>query len=211
MLALAIAGLGLSLPWGGRATRRLLGRGRGRGRFAVFAAPVLLSGQATFAGYIKLDDTASWLGLTDRLLEHGRNLTGIEPSSCEATLNYYWNDYGYPVGAFPPLGVGHDLIGIDVAWLFQPYLCFLAAMLALGLYELLSRLIESPRHPGARARSSPPSRRCSTATRSGGASRSSAVAGFLPDRRSRHGAAGRRARAQPRPTRGRDRRVRSGC
>ena len=58
-------------------------------------------------------------------------------------LDYYWVDYGYPVGAFPPLGIGHVLTGVDVAWLFQPYLCFLAAMLALGLYGLLSRLVES--------------------------------------------------------------------
>ena len=34
------------------------------GIFAVFAAPVVLSGQPTFAGYIKLDDTATWLAFT---------------------------------------------------------------------------------------------------------------------------------------------------
>src|SRR5688500_7101384 len=33
--------------------------------FAVFAAPIVLSGDATFAGYIRLDDTATWMALTD--------------------------------------------------------------------------------------------------------------------------------------------------
>lgn len=56
------------------------------GVFAVFAAPVLLAGDATFAGYVKLDDTATFLALTDRALEHGRSLEGLAPSSYEATL-----------------------------------------------------------------------------------------------------------------------------
>src|ERR671923_88800 len=51
---------------------------------AVFAAPVVLSGEATFAGYIKLDDTATFLALTDRAIEHGRGLEGLAPSSYEA-------------------------------------------------------------------------------------------------------------------------------
>src|SRR5688500_12081187 len=36
--------------------------------FAVFAAPVVLAGEATFTGYVRLDDTASWLGLADRAM-----------------------------------------------------------------------------------------------------------------------------------------------
>ncbi len=44
--------------------------------FAVFAAPVVLSGEATFAGYIKLDDTATYFAMTDRVMEHARDLAG---------------------------------------------------------------------------------------------------------------------------------------
>ena len=47
------------------------------------------------------------------------------------------------MGAFPPLGVAHELLGTDSAWLFQPYIAFLAAMLALGVFGLLARVIES--------------------------------------------------------------------
>ena len=144
VVALAVAGLALAWPW---STARVdpWALAAGCAVFLAFGAPVLLSGDATFAGYIKLDDTASWLGITDQILEHGRNLDGLAPSTYEATLDYYLSQYGYPVGAFPPLGVGHVLLGTDTAWLFQPHLSYLAAMLALSLYWLVGRLVESAR------------------------------------------------------------------
>src|SRR5439155_6122895 len=43
---------------------------------------------------------------------------------------------------FMPLGVGRALIGGDALWLYQPCLAFLAAMLALSLFELSRRLID---------------------------------------------------------------------
>jgi hypothetical protein len=110
--------------------------------FAVFAAPVVLSGEATFAGYIKLDDTATYFAMTDRVMEHGRDLAGLAPSTYEATLATTLA-IGYPTGTLMPLGIGHQLIGYDLAWLFQPYLAFLAAMLALSLYALLAPLVPS--------------------------------------------------------------------
>ena len=45
----------------------------------VYGAPVILSGHATFAGYLKLDDTATWLSIVDRLLAHGRSLSVCRP------------------------------------------------------------------------------------------------------------------------------------
>ena len=110
--------------------------------FAVFAAPVVLSGQATFAGYIRLDDTATFLALTDRVMEHGRDIAGLAPSTYEAILSMTL-PIGYPTGALMPLGIGHQLLGYDIAWLVQPYLAFLAAMLALTLYALFAPLVPS--------------------------------------------------------------------
>jgi hypothetical protein len=137
--ALAAAGLGLSPPWR-----------RGRVEpwvaaaavtvFALYAAPVVFSGEPTFTGYIKLDDTATWLALTDRVMEHGRDLNGLAPSSYEATLDIY-NAGGYPVGAFLPFGIGHTILGTDTAWLYQPCMSFYAAMLALALSELARPLV----------------------------------------------------------------------
>jgi hypothetical protein len=109
--------------------------------FLVFAAPVVLSGDATFAGYVKLDDTATFLALTDRALEYGRSLEGLAPSSYEATLAV--NLPFYPLGSLLPLGVGAALVSQDPAWVFQPYLAFLAALLALSLYRLAGLVIGS--------------------------------------------------------------------
>jgi len=107
--------------------------------FAVFAAPVVLSGESTFAGYIKLDDTATWFAITDRLMEHGRSLAGLPPSSYEATLDFNLAGW-YPVGAFIPFGVGAKLSGRELAWVFQPYLALLASFTALTLWQLTERI-----------------------------------------------------------------------
>lgn len=134
VLFLAVLGAGLSWPWRfGRPDRLLVLVAVAV--FAVFAAPVVFSGSPTFAGYIKLDDTATWFALTDRVMEHGRSLAGLEPSSYRATLEFNLAG-GYPIGVFIPFGVGQKLVGGDLAWVFQPYLSFIAALLSLALWEM---------------------------------------------------------------------------
>src|SRR5205823_7355620 len=98
--------------------------------------------RATFDGYIKLDDTATYFAMTDRVMEHARSLAHLAPSTYEATLATSLS-FGYPTGSLMPLGIGHRLLSYDIAWLYQPYLSFLAAMLGLSLYALLGRLIAS--------------------------------------------------------------------
>jgi hypothetical protein len=112
------------------------------GVFAVYAAPVVLSGHPTFLGYIKLDDTATWMAFVDRVMDHGRDLSGLEPSSYQTTLQVNLPS-GYPVGAFLPLGVGGQITGSDVAWLVQPYMATMAALLSLCLWSLVRPLVES--------------------------------------------------------------------
>ena len=107
--------------------------------FFVFAAPVVLSGDTGFTGYIKLDDTATWFAITDRLMEHGRDLSDLPPSSYEATLDFNLAGW-YPVGAFVPFGVGARLSGQELAWVFQPYLALLASFIALALWQLTARI-----------------------------------------------------------------------
>jgi hypothetical protein len=146
LVLLAVLGAGLSLPW-------RFGRpdpwpvAAALAVFAVFGAPVFLSGHPTFAGYIKLDDTATWLALTDRAMSHGRDLAGLEPSSYQATLAANLPG-GYPVGVFVPFGAAQKLVGGDLAWVFQPYLSFLAAMLSLCLWRIAGGVL---RRPAARA------------------------------------------------------------
>jgi hypothetical protein len=141
VVALAVAGLALALPW---RPRKVGGWAAASAAavYAAFGAPIFLSGNATFAGYIKLDDTSTWLAFADRLLDHGRNSTGLAPSTYEATIALNLPG-GYPVGAFPPLGVVHELIGTDSAWIFQPYVAFMAAMLTLAVYGLMAHVVEA--------------------------------------------------------------------
>ena len=139
--AVALAGLLLSRPWQDRRPDRWP-VAAGIGTFAAYAAPVVLSGSATFAGWIKLDDGATWLAMTDRLMTHGRSLAGVPASTYELYLKGYLGT-GYPVGSFLPFGVGGRLVGEELAWLIQPYMAFAAAMLALAVYGLVSRAIDS--------------------------------------------------------------------
>ena len=142
VVVLAVGGFGLALRAGlPRPARAAIACALAV--FAVYAAPIVLSGQATFAGFIKLDDTATWMALTDRIMDHGRSLSGLPPSTYEATLAFNLGQ-GYPIGAFLPLGVARALVGQDVAWVIQPYMASLGVMLALALWDLPRRLIASP-------------------------------------------------------------------
>jgi hypothetical protein len=134
-------GAGWTPPWAGR-TLDGWALAAAVGAFAVFAAPVVLSGDPTFTGYIKLDDTATWMAFVDRVMDHGRDLSGLELSSYHRTLEVNL-PAGYPVGAFLPLGVGQQLTGSDVAWLVQPYMATMAGMLALCLCWLARPLVSS--------------------------------------------------------------------
>ncbi|HEU5106110.1 MAG TPA: hypothetical protein VFU11_09735 [Solirubrobacterales bacterium] len=136
---LAVAGAGLSWPW--RFKTDPLPAAVAVAVFAVFAAPAVLSGDPTFGGFIKLDDTATWLAMTDRVMEHGRSLSGLDLSSYRATLDFNLAG-GYPIGVFVPFGTAGALVGGDLAWVFQPYLSFLAALLALSLWQLFGGFVQ---------------------------------------------------------------------
>jgi hypothetical protein len=141
VVLLAIAGAALTYPWGDRRPDRWA-LAAALGAYAVYAAPIVLSGDPTFAGYVKLDDTATWMALVDQVIAHGRDLSGLEPSSYQTTLEVNLPG-GYPVGAFLPLGLGSRLTGSDVAWLVQPYMATVAALLALCAYWMVRPLVDS--------------------------------------------------------------------
>ncbi|MGH2833204.1 MAG: hypothetical protein ACRDK2_10565 [Solirubrobacteraceae bacterium] len=139
------AGVGLVAAWPHR--RRLGGWPllAAVGVLLVYGAPVLLSGQDTFTGFIKLDDTATWFNVIDNLMAHSHAvLSGQEPSTYSLV---YTGDVGsaYPIGAFVLPGVARALVDTDIAWVFQPYLAFCAAALALCAYALTEPLIASAR------------------------------------------------------------------
>jgi hypothetical protein len=114
------------------------------GVLLVYGAPVLLSGSATFAGYLHLDDTATWFGITDQAMSRGRSLTHLPHSTYWLVLSETVGT-GYPLGAFMLLGIGHALTGIDSAWIVQPYLACCGAAVGLGVYALVEPVVSSPR------------------------------------------------------------------
>lgn len=133
---------GLPLAWAGR--RRLGGWAAlaALGVLLVYGAPVLLSGHATFAGFVRLDDTATWFNIVDHLAS-GPHAGGGPPSTYALE---YATGIGpeYPRGAFALAGVARALSGVDIAWVFQPYLACCAAALALCLHELARPLVPRP-------------------------------------------------------------------
>ena len=139
-VACAVAGFGLSVPL--RIPRRPWWAVSMLAVFVVFAAPFVLSGMTTFGGYIKLDDTATYLAMLDRAMHHGYDVGGLSPSTYQATLATSLG-YGYPLGSLVPLGIGRELVRQDLAWLWQPYLAFLAALLAATLYQLTTGIVRS--------------------------------------------------------------------
>jgi hypothetical protein len=141
IVLLAVVGLVLSPPWR-RGSPDRAAVVCAVAVFCAYAAPIVLSGEATIAGYPQQRENPTYLGLVDHFMEHGRNLDGLEGSEYKGLLSFLLPE-GYPLGSLVPLGVGQKIVGQDVAWLFQPYMAFLAAMLALSLYGLVTRIILS--------------------------------------------------------------------
>jgi hypothetical protein len=139
--AVGVAGLALGWPQRRRISRWPLLAAIGA--LAAYGAPTLLSGQATFAGYNTLDDTAVWLGITDQLFSHGRPVDLSQASTYSAIIDQYLHLSGYPVGGFMLLGVGRGIVGIDLAWAFQPYLALCGALVGLAAYALFERVVAS--------------------------------------------------------------------
>ncbi len=143
--AVAVAGVVCGRPWR-RLSRRgaLLTTAAAVAVFILLAAPSLLTGQASITGYLKLDDSATWLAITSHVIEHGRDLDGLAPSSHRRTLES-WLVGGYPVGSFLPLGAASRLIGQDPASSYQAVIAAYAAILALGMSGCFGPLIRSRR------------------------------------------------------------------
>jgi hypothetical protein len=114
----------------------------GFGVFAVCAAPVVLSGTATYLGYYVLNDAVFHFSLIDHLLAHGHSLTGLAPSTFSDVIRSYLTT-SYPTGADVALGAVRPLVGQDVAWIFQPYLAVILALGAVAVHELLRGVVRS--------------------------------------------------------------------
>ena len=165
--------------------------------FAVFAAPTVLSGQATFAGYTVLGDTSIHMIGADALLQVGRDFSSLPPSSYEYSLVSYYGASGYPSGGPTAAGALTSLVAprrrLDVPGVPRP---------ARGADRRAAVVpADAAGRPAPAARAAHLRRRvaehwCSP-TRSRAASRRSAtVCGVRPRRGADPGLRGRAARAR---------------
>jgi hypothetical protein len=132
--------------------RRLIARrGRGTnlwavgaafGAWAVIAAPVVLSGKPGFTGYAHIVDISYELDLSAHFAHSGRSIPPVATSAYQTVLAKYLGT-GYPGGGPWTLGALSNLTPVDLSWLYQPFLAFVAAMSALSLYALLGTVIDS--------------------------------------------------------------------
>jgi hypothetical protein len=146
-IGVAILGLLLELP------RLRFGRPRVSGAvfyptlaafvaFAAIAAPVVLTGTPTWTGFGRIVDTAFQMAFSQHLAEAGRSVPPGNSSFNQTILGLTGN--GYPGGAQATLGVLAGVVRTDVAWCYQAYQAWAAAMGALAVYALLRRAVASP-------------------------------------------------------------------
>jgi hypothetical protein len=113
--------------------------------FAVFAAPIVLSGHPTFGGYAVDGDPAFHFLLALELLAHGHRSLNDLPNdtfpSVQIMRGYLASDY--PVGADLAVGALRPLVGVDLAWIYSPFIATFLTFGGLALEELLRGLVES--------------------------------------------------------------------
>jgi hypothetical protein len=109
--------------------------------FSALAAPVALTGTAGLSGYARIVDLASQVDLASYLVDRGRSLEGTTRDSSYNVVADQLLTAGYPAGAQAALGAAAQLTGIDPIWVWQPFMAWMGAMLALALYALLTRAI----------------------------------------------------------------------
>ena len=149
LTALIIAGLGLVGLFAGIVRMKSLIRFEfasiwaGLLTYLAFGLPVIASGTPSWVGWVKLDDPATFLAVTDRLMSVGRTTPNPVTSTYSRVIQTIFNPVGsgnfsYPVGSLMPFGVTAKLTGIERAWFFQPYMALSAGIVAM-LFVLILR------------------------------------------------------------------------
>jgi hypothetical protein len=143
---IALVGLLIGLPWRALRPKRptasfLFPAIAAIVGFAVIAAPVVLTWTPTWSGFGRIVDTAFQMAFSQHLAEAGRSVPAANSSFNQTVLGLTGN--GYPGGAQATLGATAALIRTNVAWCYQAYLAWAAAMGALALYALLRRVVSN--------------------------------------------------------------------
>lgn len=110
--------------------------------YFVYGLPVIAYGHPSWAGWYRLDDTATFLAVTDRLMNVGRTVPAVITSSYDKYIESIFvgahsGHFSYPIGSFIPYGITSKLTGLDLAWLYQPFLSLCAGLTAMFLVVIL--------------------------------------------------------------------------
>jgi hypothetical protein len=121
-----------AIPWGALAALFA---------FLAVGAPTLLTGTPTWTGYSRIVDIGFQMDFAHYVAVAGRAATGSS-SSYQLVVGKL-TGIGYPGGGQATLGAIAALIRTDLAWCYQIYHAFAAAMGALAIYSLLGRISAS--------------------------------------------------------------------
>jgi len=111
--------------------------------FAVFGAPIFLSGSASIGAYGVDSAAAVHLIGADSLLEIGRSNPGPPKSSYSLVLTDYFFGTGYPSGTHTAFGALSKVSGASLVWSFNSFIAFMCSGIALALYQVSNRVFSS--------------------------------------------------------------------
>jgi hypothetical protein len=110
--------------------------------FAAVGGPVFLTGSVGWTGYTRIVDIAFQMDFAQHLADAGRVLPPNGGSSYNIVTSKLLG-IGYPGGSQATLGVMANLTHTNVAWCYQAFLAFAAAMGALAIYSMLGRVTQN--------------------------------------------------------------------
>jgi hypothetical protein len=110
--------------------------------FAAVGGPVFLTGQVGWTGYTRIVDIAFQFDFAQHLADAGRTTPPSGNSSYNIVVTKLIG-IGYPGGAQATLGAMATLIRTNIAWCYQAFLAYTAAMGAVAIYSLLGRVTRS--------------------------------------------------------------------
>ena len=138
-----VAGYALSVPWLRERRRQWPARETwlwpllaALFAFVAYAAPVVFSGRLTFTGFSMITDIANHFDLAAQMTSAGQVApTPVDSSFAESIRKLL--GASYPTGMHSLLGAWSQLLGRELAWMYQPTITFAAPMGALAAFGVL--------------------------------------------------------------------------
>lgn len=98
--------------------------------------PVIANGKVSWPGWVTLDDTATFLALTNQLFSEGKFVPRQLISTYDRTIEVFDTGYfgDYPTGSFIPIGLVGKISTLDYAWIYFPVICFCISLVSLMSY-----------------------------------------------------------------------------